>query len=266
MEDVIAEGQAEADTRRLTPGVISSYRNTWRQLCKYFLLLILFLLVIEATYFLFSYIVYEFISGDLQLLAVSLAYYFLVSIPLGFAWAYVTLRATRKEKVGIKNLFEPFRYYHNMVLAAIIYTALVYIPSIIFSLVVVFVPVLAIILLVPLVIFAITMFCRLAFLPFLVTDRGLNVFRAIKTSWNMSDRHAGKVFIIVLLGIPVLAVANILLDHDIFLAGLICLVIGVIISLWMYLALAFLYHTVDTDPWASSPKPFGPSEYRRPGY
>jgi hypothetical protein len=270
VEDVNMDGMAGADAGNLTPGVISSYRNTWRQLWKYFFILFLYLLVINAVSFLFSYIIYPYIWEniweDWQILVLVFAYNFLITEPLVFGFSYIALRAARKEKVGVWHLFAPFRYYHHMVIAAVIYIVIVYIPLFIFVLAGEFAPILGFFLIIILGIFMIIAACKLMFIPFLVTDRGLNAFSAVKTSWHMTDGHAGKVFLILLLDIPFLIASSILLAFDVITAGIICLVVGVIIFIWMYLALAFLFHAIDTNPRYSSFQPGGPSDYRMPGY
>ena len=86
-----------------------------------------------------------------------------------------------------------------------------------------------VLLIVPGIIFA----CKLAFTPYLVVDRKMEVIEAVKESWRMTGGHAWKVFFIGLLAIPI------------FILGLICLVVGVIISImWITLAFASLYHAV----------------------
>ena len=80
----------------------------------------------------------------------------------------------------------------------------------------------------------IVVYFKLAFTPFLLLDKKLGGFEAVKTSWNMTNHHAGKVFLIGLLGIPITIV------------GLICFLVGVIpAAMWVYMAIASLYHVVD---------------------
>jgi uncharacterized membrane protein len=86
-----------------------------------------------------------------------------------------------------------------------------------------------VLIIIPGIIFA----CKLAFTPYLVVDRKMDVIEAVKTSWRMTNGHAWKVFLIGLLGIPIA------------IAGLICFGVGVIIAgMWINLAIASLYHSV----------------------
>ena len=61
----------------------------------------------------------------------------------------------------------------------------------------------------------------------------MKVIEAVKESWRMTDGHAGTVFLIGLLAIPIC------------IAGLICFGVGIILSImWIRLAFASLYHAV----------------------
>lgn len=264
------EGMAEAKATSLTPGVISSYRNTWRQLWKYFFKLLLAFLVLEAIGYLISFAIPRFIDESWQRLVLTYASSFLIAGPLFFGFAYMMLRAVRNEKVEIQDLFESFKYYLNTVLANVLYNSIIILPFFLAVIIFDYIPVLGFIIILPIVLFAVIAACKLAFIPFLVTDKRLRAFKAIKTSWNMTNSHAGKVFLIVLLGAPVLVAGNILLYRDVLTAAIICLVLSVIISIWMYLALAWLYHALDMYPGVSSSqtvkplKPDEPNDYPPP--
>jgi hypothetical protein len=69
----------------------------------------------------------------------------------------------------------------------------------------------------------------------------MDVITAVKTSWRMvSHGRAWKVFLTGLLAIPIV------------IAGLICLGVGVIISImWITTAIASLYHAADSADNAS---------------
>jgi uncharacterized membrane protein len=94
---------------------------------------------------------------------------------------------------------------------------------------------------------------KLVFTPFLVVDRKMKATDAIKTSWYMTSGHFWKIFFISLLAIPIIFI------------GLLCLVVGIIPAMiWVYLAVASLYHAVDMKQPDSStlpeehPRPIGP--------
>jgi uncharacterized membrane protein len=199
------------------PGVGSAYGNGWRQLWKYFLELFLIGII--------SFIVgipigmggwVEDAAAAAGLLGfLGLVYGVLVSGPVDYGVAFAYLKASRGDKLEIKDMFEAFKNYWNAVLASLLVFVIVVIGLIL--------------LIVPGIIFA----CKLVFTPYLVVDRKMEVIEAIKESWRMTGGHAWKVFLIGLLAIPI------------GIAGLICFGVGVIISImWITLAFASLYHAV----------------------
>ena len=86
-----------------------------------------------------------------------------------------------------------------------------------------------VLLIVPGIIFAV----RLAFVPYLVTEKGMDAVTAIKTSWEMTRPHAWTIFFIGLLCIPIV------------LGGILVLGVGVVVSvMWIGVAFALVYHQV----------------------
>jgi len=147
-----------------------------------------------------------------------LVYGILVSGPVDYGVAFAYLKAARGDKLEIKDMFEAFKNYWNVVLASLLTFVIIIIGLVL--------------LIVPGIIFA----CKLAFTPYLVVDRKMEVIEAIKESWRMTGGHAWKVFLIGLLAIPI------------FIAGLICFGVGVIISImWITIAFASLYHAVSSS-------------------
>jgi len=219
------------------PGVGSSYGNGWRQLWRYFP----FLLLIGIIYVVISnaITVVQWIAqlsseiGDISagltgliLSIISIAFGLLIINPIGYGQNYAYLKAARDDKVDIQDIFAAFQNYWNAVAASLLVAIIVGIGFIL--------------LIVPGIIFA----CKLAFVPYLVVDRKLSVMKAIDTSWNMTNGQSWRVFLIYLLGIPIV------------IAGLICLVVGVIISImWINAALASLYHAVSTSSAAAVEQP-----------
>jgi uncharacterized membrane protein len=120
-------------------------------------------------------------------------------------------------------MFAGFRNYWNAVLASLLVGAIIFIGFIL--------------LIIPGIIFA----CKLAFTPYLVVERNMDVIEAIKASWNMTRGHAWKVFFIGLLAIPIAIV------------GLCLLLIGIIPAImWITLAFASLYHAVSLSETKAS--------------
>ena len=198
-------------------GVVSAYENGWRQLWKYFLELFLigiigFVIGIPAGMGSSSQgAAASFLS------VIGMAYAILVVWPVDYGVSFSYLEASRGDTVEIKNMFEAFQNYWNAVLAGLLVGVIVIIGLIV--------------LIVPGIIFS----CKLAFTPYLVVDRKMEVIEAIKASWRMTNGNAWKVFLTGLLAIPI------------FIAGLICFGVGVIISImWTRMAFASLYHAVST--------------------
>jgi hypothetical protein len=215
----------------LVPGVFECYGHGWRHLWKNFLELFVIFLIFNFTsqfmglfyipmYFMaffedepeFLIFVFLFIAIAIIL---STAFMFLVIKPLQFGISYLNLKASRGEKLEIKEMFLPFMDFWNVVLAGFLTTLIVGFGTLFF--------------IIPGIIFA----CKLIFVPYIVMDKKMNATDAIKESWNMTDGYAWTVFGMGLLAGPII------------IAGYICLFVGVFISMmWLYIAFASLYHAV----------------------
>ncbi|MFC2032111.1 YciC family protein [Chloroflexota bacterium] len=201
----------------LIPGVSSSYGHGWRQLWKYFLELFLigligFLIGLPTGLIRWSE---DAAFAGVIFGVLGLAYGILINGPIDYGVSFAYLKASRGDKLEIKDIFAAFNNYWNAVLASLLVFVIVGLGFIL--------------LIIPGIIFA----CKLVFTPYLVVDRKMEVIEAIKESWRMTGGHAWKVFFIGLLAIPI------------GIAGLICFGVGVIISImWISLTLASLYHAV----------------------
>jgi len=212
------------EEKSLVPGVGSSYGNGWGKLWKYFLELFLigiigFVIGIPSGMGGWS----GDAVGTVTILGIlGFIYSILVIGPTDYGVSFAYLKAARGDKLEIKNMFEAFRNYWNAVLANVLVSVIVIIG---FAL-----------LIIPGIIFA----CKLAFTPYLVVDRKMEVIEAVKESWRITNGHAWKVFLIGLLGIPI------------SIAGLICFGVGIIVSImWISLAIASLYHSISLSGEAS---------------
>ena len=145
-----------------------------------------------------------------------MAYAIFIAGPIKYSTGWVFLKAVRREKIEIKDMFSVFeRNYWNAVLANLVVGIIVFFGIIMF--------------IVPGIIFGV----RLAFVKYLIIDRKMEALEAIKTSWEMTSGHGWQIFWMGLLAIPI------------FIAGLIMLFFGVFISgMWVTAAFAVIYYAV----------------------
>jgi uncharacterized membrane protein len=200
-----------------------SFGYGWQQLWKYFLHLFLISLVVAIT----SIPAWGPIGGNdgfntagFVVLNVLAAVYGLLVLPVvryGGDWMY--LRFMRDERANVGDVFLGFRKgYLNIVLASLLVFAICGIGFVL--------------LIVPGIIFA----CRLAFVPYLVMDKGLDPVAAIEKSWFMTRGHGWRIFGMYLLTIVL------------FFCGLLLLAVGALFALmWSSTAFASLYHAVDLE-------------------
>jgi len=217
------DNNVQKNSVTLVPGVGSAYKNGWRQLWKYFIALFVIGLIgciIGIPTGMNEWVQGATAAGILGFLA--FIYGILVEGPVQYGVTFAFLKAARGDKLEIKDMFAAFKNYWNAVLASLFVGVIIVIGLVL--------------LIVPGIIFA----CKLAFTPYLVVDRKMAVMEAIEESWRMTGGHAWKVFFIGLLAIPIC------------IAGLLCFIVGIIISIMLVgLAFASLYHAVSSSGKAS---------------
>ena len=150
------------------------------------------------------------------LILFGIIYGIFVAGPIHYSVSWVFLKAVRGERIEIKDMFAVFqRNYWNAVVANIVVSIIVGLGFIM--------------LIVPGIIFA----CRLAFVPYLVVDKEMDVMDALRVSWDMTRGYGGQIFFMGFLA------------FFIIIAGLLCLFVGVIISAMLIsAAFAAMYHAV----------------------
>ena len=217
------KGHVMQKSAALVPGVCSSYKNGWQQLWKYFLELFLIGIIACAISSPAGLSRVEGGAAAVILGVFAFAYGILIANPVEYGAAFAYLKAARGEPLKIKDMFEAFQNYWNVVLANLLVGIIVLIGFVL--------------LIIPGIIFA----CKLAFTPYLVVEWKMDVITAIKESWRMTNGHAWKVFSIGLLAIPI------------SIAGFICFGVGIIVAImWVSLAAASLYHAVSLSDRASA--------------
>jgi len=214
------------------PEASKSYSTGWRVMGIYFMEL----LVIG--------IIYSILSGPVSaiqikdssfewymvpLILFGMLYGLFVAGPISYGADWVFLKAVRGERVEIKDMFSVFqRNYWNAVVANVVVAVIVGMGIVM--------------LIVPGIIFA----CRLAFVPYLVVDKQMDVMEALKVSWNMTRGYGGQIF---LMGLMAFFIA---------IGGLLLLVVGIFISImWIKTSFAAMYYAVEQKD--------GIPEYNYPG-
>ncbi len=216
------ESTAQPLNYDLQPTVGSSYGLSWEVMKSNFLelLLVIIIYIAASIPMVLGRVGAEAAglgAGGVLLGLFSLVYGLFVLAPLSYGMANVFLKVIRREKFDVSDMFDSYKdNYLNVVLANLLTGAIV-IAGLLF-------------LIIPGIIFA----CKLAFVPYLVMDKKLDVIEAVKTSWNMTKGHAMTIFLIGLLTIPIV------------LLGFIMLFIGILpASIWIEGASAAIYHAVD---------------------
>lgn len=203
----------------------SAYGHGWRVMKKNFisLFLISLIVVVVATPVIIGSGVTDNNYSNFGILAIAVvflqififAYALFVISPVDYGQTWVYLKAVRGEKFEVTDIFDAFKNYLNVVLAALLSGAIIGIGFIF--------------LVVPGVVFA----CRLAFVPLLVMDKKLDAVKAVEESWRLTRGHGWRIFWMAILA------------FFIVILGLICLGFGVFISaMWISAAYAALYQAV----------------------
>jgi len=204
------------------PFVGRSYSIGWELMKKYFLELLLLLVISIAIQIPVQLMTkgadYSTFDSDMIMMGLLGMVLFVAAVrPISYGIDYVNLKLIRGEKFDVADVFLGFREnYLNVVLSGLLVTVIVAVGFLL--------------LIIPGIIFA----CKLAFVPYLVIDKKLEAVEAVKASWKMTDGHAITIFLIGLLAIPIA------------LLGLIALIVGIIpAAIWINAASASMYHSVD---------------------
>lgn len=199
-----------------------SYGYGWQQMKKNFLYFFLILLIVgiaesPASLARESELDNSAIQMLLQVLSATYALLILPVFTYGGNLLY--LRGIRNEEIDFSELFVGFREkYVNIVLANLLKFAIVGIGFVF------------------LIIPGIILLCRLAFVSLLVMDKDLDPIAAIEKSWQMTRGHGWRIFGMALLAVPV------------FIAGLICFLVGAVVAvMWISAAFTALYHAIDLE-------------------
>jgi len=215
------------------PTISESLGNGWYVMKKYFLWLLL-VVIICSIFDSPAKFGYNFNSSDkfasnpfqsfpgfLGLAAlgilVAILVFFFVKPVISYGAKLIYLKCTRDIDPDLKYLFLGFqRNYLNIVLAHLLVAVIVGFGFVF--------------LVIPGIIFA----CRLAFVPYLVMDKGFDPVKAVEESWRLTKGYGWTIFGLGLLCIPIM------------IAGLICLIVGIFPAIILINAsFASLYQAVE---------------------
>ena len=147
--------------------------------------------------------------------AIGMLYWLLILPVIQYGAHYINLKAARNQEFEVKEMFNGFNQYLNVVLANLLMLALVGIGLVAF------------------IIPGIIVLCRLAFVPYLVMDRNLGPVEAVQESWKLSRGKGWTVFGMALLAIPII------------IGGLLLVFVGVIFAaMWIFCSFAGLYYAI----------------------
>jgi len=201
------------------PDAGRSYSIGWKVLMTAFvelLVISIVYMVLTGPVSVFQWKVDSFAWFLVPLAFFGIIYGVFVAGPIQYGANWVFLKAVRGERIEVRDIFVVFqRNYWNAVIANIVVSIIVGLGIVM--------------LIVPGIIFA----CRLVFVPFLVVDREMDVMDALRVSWDMTRGYGWQIFLMGLLAIPIVIL------------GLICLFVGVFVSvMWISTAFAVMYHAV----------------------
>ena len=200
---------------QIKPMVGDVYSYGWKTIGKYFWPLILVGIIVSIVSPTATIKSEDLQMPEILIKIFALAFTIFVANPIKYGADYIFLKAVRNIKFELIEIFDGFKNYLNVVLAALLAASIIIAGFIL--------------LIVPGIIFA----CRLAFVPYLVMDKQLDPVKAVEESWRMTKGYGWNIFGMGMLAIPI------------FIAGIFALVVGVLVSLvWINAAFAAMYQAV----------------------
>jgi len=211
--------ESMSDQNQLPEATVSGvFGHSWEILKKHFpeLLLVLFVQILLSIPMGFTSVFFNMHYASTYTTGFfNFIYGVLVLMPVGYGTSWVFLKAVRGESFRVQDIFFAYQSFGNILLANLLVFLIVGAGFIM--------------LIIPGIIFA----CKLSFVPYLVMDEKMEAVDAVKKSWNMTNGHAGTIF---LMGITSIFVA---------IGGFICFFVGIFpASIWISLAFAAIYMVV----------------------
>ena len=201
------------------PNVSSVYDYGWSILKKNFwkLLAVVLILIVVGSSLNIVNIRYDtptFGSGVLWFFV-----WLFVGGPITYSGYYVFLKAVRKEPYEIGEVFSCFGTNYFEIMLAHFLVSIIILFGFVF-------------LIIPGIVFS----CKLAFVPYLVIDKGMKATEALEKSWELTTGYSWKIFLIGFISL------------FLFLFGLILFFVGILVALvWIYATVASMYYAVDNE-------------------
>ena len=208
-----------SNKEKLIPNAGDAYGISWNIMWKVFVGLLAVSIIhgiISGPMIMLQWKAEEFSWIMLPMVMFAIGFGIFISGPIDYSTHWVFLKAARGEKFEIQDMFAVFqRNYWNAVAANVVVGIIVGIGILM--------------LIVPGIIFSV----RLAFVPYLVIDRQMELTDALNKSWEMTRGYGWQIF---LMGILAFFIA---------IGGLMLFFFGIIISMiWIKLAFATMYQAV----------------------
>jgi len=205
------------NTNYLKPNAGSVLSHSWEIMWNKFITLFLIVLIIFLVQIPLSvhqnYNDENFMTSILGTFV--LLYLLFIVSPFKMSADLLYLKAIRKVEFEVKEIFDVFNIYLNVVLASLLSIAIIGIGIAFF--------------LIPGIVFA----CRLAFVPFLVMDKKLDAVKAVEESWRLTKGFGWRIFWLYVVSFALI------------IAGAMVIGFGAIIAyIWICLAMAAFYQAV----------------------
>lgn len=207
---------------KVFPTVGGCFSEAWNILKKNFLLLLALVIisgVIEIPLG-YEHMGFEdkdsFKTGFSYFKLLSFVYYMLIVTPFNYGIDWVFLRAAKNKEVQFEEILNGFKKFLFVILSHLLVIGIVGIGVLL------------------LIIPGIYLACKLIFVPYLIMDKKVDPIQAVKLSYYMSNGYFWTIF------------GMALLSFLIIILGVVCLFVGVFVSLvWVNSAFAVLYRAVD---------------------
>ncbi|PCH68585.1 MAG: hypothetical protein COC06_09230 [Bacteroidales bacterium] len=207
---------------KVFPTIGGCFEEGWTVLKNNFLILLLAIIVSGFIETPMGYNQMDWDSGDSNSIWLSsfkllgFIYYLLIITPFNYGVDWMFLKASRKSEPQFEEILNGFKKFLFVILSHLLVIVIVGIGFLF------------------LIIPGIYLICKLIFVPFLIMDKKVDPIQAVKLSFYLS-----KGYFWTILGMGILSFFVLIL-------GLICLVVGVFVSLiWIHSAFAVLYKAVD---------------------